>query len=223
MDQPVSSSIKYGAVLLAVAGTAAGLNLSVMTLDNQASVEALESTSAAAAPSTEPEILRVVVDVPVLEQPTSADSVVVANETGQAATAATQASRPAPSPSPQPAPAPSQPPTTAAPTTAPATSADSATTTAAPVTTSQTPASSAPVTEYLTYEFEGVADLVIAYHQGQSLEFWSVTPEDGWAYQVEKNRPDHVEVKFRRVSGSEGEAKFELIQKNGELIVKKER
>ena len=40
---------------------------------------------------------------------------------------------------------------------------------------------------------------------------------------VEKDSPNLVELKFRRVSGREGEAKFELINDNGDLEVKKER
>ncbi len=63
----------------------------------------------------------------------------------------------------------------------------------------------------------------MADHDGQRLEFWSATPAPGWAYLVEKDRADVVELKFRRVSGGEGEAKFELIRRNGRLDVKTER
>ncbi len=75
----------------------------------------------------------------------------------------------------------------------------------------------------MSYSFSGVAEIVVAYHDGERLEFWSAIPADGWAYMVEKNSANKVEIKFRRVSGGEGEAKFELIREDGELEVKKER
>ena len=111
-------------------------------------------------------------------------------------------------------------PTTAAPTTA------GAPTTPLPTpapTTASPPTTAGPSTEYLTYTFDGVAEIVIAHHDAETLEFWSVTPEAGWAFVVEKDSARKVEVKFRRVSGGEGEAKFVISIEEGEVEVKKER
>ncbi len=107
--------------------------------------------------------------------------------------------------------------TTAAPptTTAPQTS-QSTTTTRAPSTTQ-----TAPTTEYLYYEFAGVASqIVVAQHGDGSLEFWSVTTESDWSYYVEENSPDKIKIKFE---GDDDEAEWKLEYDDGDLRVKKER
>jgi hypothetical protein len=79
----------------------------------------------------------------------------------------------------------------------------------------------APVTEYLTYEFEGIASIIIARHDGRSLEFWSVISEPGWAYLVEDRLGSTVKIKFRPVNGGD-EAEFEAKLENGRMKIKRE-
>ncbi len=222
------STSRYAVVLLGIVGTAAGLNLTVMNIG----AGPINETPEIALPATlgDPEVRQVLVDVPVPVREVDAPVSSAPNASAASAAAAPLPAAPPPAATPAPASAPpattpaptapTAPPTTAAPaTTSPP--ATTATTAAAPSTAPST--APAPTTEYLTYSFDGVAQIVIAYHEGERLEFWSATPEDGWAYEVEKDRADHVEIKFRRVSGGEGEAKFELIREDGELEVKKER
>ena len=50
--------------------------------------------------------------------------------------------------------------------------------------------------------FDGVASqIILAVHDGSQLEFWSVTPEPGWAYAVEQSR-NEIEIEFRSTSGA---------------------
>lgn len=235
MALTLSLPIRYGSLLLGVVGAAAGLNLSVMGL---ATAEPATTEIAATAEPTEPDVMQVVVDVPL--PPTSeiqADASVEAaaapaDSPAPAAVAPIAPIVPAATPPVTTAPAPptqpatpatvsptTQPPATVSPATQPPTT--DAPTTAAPTTAA--PTTGAPTTEYLSFSFDGVAEIVVARHAGGDLEFWSATPATGWAYQVEKDRPNRVELKFRRVSGGEGEAKFELFYEDGELEVKKER
>ncbi len=80
------------------------------------------------------------------------------------------------------------------------------------------------MTEYLTYSFDGVATIVVALHDGDRLEFWSVNAENGWSYQVEKDNGRTVKIEFEKESdGEEEEAKFEVKFKDGDLRVKRER
>jgi hypothetical protein len=224
-------SLKSGVLMLVVCGTAAGLNLSVMGLGADTSEPPEQIAMEASAP-TDPEVIRVVVDVPIpaAESSTNSSDLVVAPA------AAPTAASPAPVRAPAAVKA-----TTAAPqvvsttlqvttTAAPSTTATPPTTatpaTAAPTIapTAQAPATTVgPVTEYLTYSFDGVAEIIVAYHDGRSLEFWSAVPEPGWAFMVEKDSPDKVEIKFRREAGGEGEAKFAIKREDGELEVKTER
>jgi hypothetical protein len=219
--------MKSASLLLGVFGTAAGLNLSVMGLGAQ-QPESAEVTTASFV-QNEPEFRQVVVDVPLPENatvaalptPTATPSVapaIAASPSPIAAAAPTSPAATTPPTAPAAAPS-STAPATAPPSTAPATSTPS---TAAPTTSTAPPTTAGSTTEYLTYTFDGVAEIVVAYHDGESLEFWSATPEPGWAYMVEKDRADEVELKFRRVSGGEGEAKFKLIRENGQLEVKTE-
>ncbi len=225
-------SIKTGALVVGIVGTAAGLNLSVMGIGSPLS---LEQAVVSTAPPTEPEVLQVVVDVPVPDRPGAPEE--QAESASEPVAVAAAAVRPVATTPPATA-APAAPPATAAtpaPTTAAPVAAVPATATPAPTTaatapppTTSPPATASPTTavastQYLSYTFDGIAEIVVAYHDGETLEFWSATTEDGWAFMVEKNSANHVEVKFRRVSGGEGEAKFELIREDGELEVKKER
>ncbi len=222
-------TIKTAVLLLGISTTAVGLSLSVLELSEP--VAAPASTTATTEPppetllsaSTEPSAT----PDPVAFQDSATDA--VTNDQPLAPTPIRTAPIPqqpqAPSPSQLPAvqPAPTAPsaPTTAAPTTAaPTTAAPTTQTTAAPTTA---PVAASVVTEYLTYSFDGVAEIVIARHDGVRLEFWSAAPQPGWTYMVEKAEGKAVEVKFRRTEGSEGEAKFELEFKDGQLAVKKER
>ena len=138
----------------------------------------------------------------------------------------------APSPGPRPAnpAAPAQTPTVEVPTTAkvPTTAAPTtpAPTTAAP--TTEPPTTIAPTqpspgvnTEYLTYQFSGVASIVIAVHDGETLKFWSATKEPGWVHRVDDDGPGKVKVKFLRLADEE-EAEFEVSFEDGELKVKQE-
>jgi hypothetical protein len=86
----------------------------------------------------------------------------------------------------------------------------SAPTTAAP--SARAPSTAAPTqqpssTEFLTYELEGVATIIIALHDGDTLEFWSVARQPGWVSRVDDNKPTIVKVKFMRLSDGE-EAEF---------------
>ena len=110
-----------------------------------------------------------------------------------------------------------RPATTAAPTTA------APATTAAPTTDRPDPQPSS--TEFLTYELEGVATIIIALHDGDTLEFWSVACQPGWVSRVDDNEPTKVKVKFMRLSDGE-EAEFEVKfdeENRGELKVEMER
>ncbi len=224
-------SLKSSLLLLGILGAAIGLNLSVMGIG--ATSASTEQAVTSTVPPADPEVRQVVVDVPVPTNGTEAQAAAVPVQASAvpapavlaptapapatpapAATPATASpiAAPTPTPAPTPAPAAAAPKTTAA----PATTAPTAPSTSASPTTAAT-------TEYLSYTFEGVAEIVVAYHNGQALEFWSATTESGWAYMVENDTANRIELKFRRVSGGEGEAKFELIRKDGQLEVKKER
>lgn len=110
--------------------------------------------------------------------------------------------------------------TTRAPATAASKSAESTSTTS--TTTTKAPAAtSAPAsTEYLYYEFPGVASqIVIAQHGDGSLEFWSVTPEPGWRYAVEAESSREIDIEFER---GDDEAEFKVQIEDGRLKVSKE-
>jgi hypothetical protein len=242
-------SFQTGTLILSVIGTAVGLNLSVMAIGQESDPA---PDQLAAVPDDEgsgdPEVMQVTVDVPVSTAEASTEAIAVLAPATQAPAAQYQpvpvAAAPWPTSPPAPTAAPTSPPTVA-PTTPPPTTPDPTQPpptfppTEAPTTPPPTepadddePADDeepvvtsapAPVTEYLSYSFDGVAGIVVAFHGGEELEFWSVSPEAGWGYVVEKNRPSVVEIKFRRTSGPEGEAKFELSLEDGKLDVNKER
>lgn len=96
-------------------------------------------------------------------------------------------------------------------------STESSGTTAAPTAAVPTTTS----TEYLDYEFEGIAEIVVALHDGRALELWSVSPEPGWVFLVEDRGPREVKIKFRPAEGGE-EAEFEVALEHGRLEVKRE-
>ncbi|MDH4278742.1 MAG: hypothetical protein OEW83_11750 [Acidimicrobiia bacterium] len=73
----------------------------------------------------------------------------------------------------------------------------------------------------MTIEFDGVADVVIAFHNRSTVEFWSARPEPGWTYMVEEDRPGGVKIKFRP-SGDGDEAELSIRPDGGQLRVKKE-
>ncbi|MCP3991097.1 MAG: hypothetical protein GY724_18630 [Actinomycetia bacterium] len=105
-------------------------------------------------------------------------------------------------------------------TTAPASTAAPTT----PTPTSGAPSTQTDSTEFLTYEFEGVATIIIALHDGDTLELWTVARQPGWVSRVEKDEPDKVKVKFMRLSdGNEAEFEVKFDKENeGELKVKME-
>jgi hypothetical protein len=239
MLKAVPLSFQTGTLVLSVVGTAVGLNLSVMAIgqepdstpDQLAAVSDDEGYGA-------PEVMQVTVDVPVSTAEESPEAVAVLAPATQVPAAQTQpvpvAAAPWPTSPPAPTAAPTSPPTLAPTTPPPTTPAPTQSPSTSPPTTPPPtePADDdepvvtsvpAPATEYLSYSFDGVAGIVVAFHGGQELEFWSVSPEAGWGYAVEKNRPSVVEIKFRRTSGPEGEAKFELSLEDGKLDVNKER
>ena len=83
------------------------------------------------------------------------------------------------------------------------------------------PQTAAPAIEYLRYEFRGIASIIIARHGGGDLEFWSASPEPGWVFRVDDDRPDKVKITFRPADGGD-EAEFEVKSENGELKVEQE-
>ena len=109
------------------------------------------------------------------------------------------AAAPAPTAAPAPAPAPTAAPTTAAPAPAPAPIA--APTTAAPTTQPpRPPTTQAPVSSltYPSYTVSGAADVSLQF-DGSSIQVASLTPQPKWVYEIEKNGPRTVEIKFFNV------------------------
>jgi hypothetical protein len=98
---------------------------------------------------------------------------------------------PAPAPTAAPAPAPTAAPTTAAPTTAVPTTQP-----ALPPTT-QAPATVSSLT-YPSYTVSGVSDVSLQF-DGASIYVVSLTPQSKWVYEIEKNGPRTVEIKFFNV------------------------
>ena len=103
---------------------------------------------------------------------------------------------PAPAPTAAPAPAPTAAPTTAAPTTAaPRTAAPTTQPTLPP--TTQAPATVSSLT-YPSYTVSGVSDVSLQF-DGASIHVASLTPQSKWVYEIEKNGPRTVEIKFFNV------------------------
>ncbi len=211
-------SMKHTFILVAIFGSAAGLNLGVMGLSNKA--EASEATVLAPAEPADAGTLQVIVDVPIIV-PNSAGTPAAVGATADQTTSSLNESEPAAPPIAQTVAAPA---TTKAPTTTktPAmTKAPATTQTTTTIATTTTAAGSS--TEYLYYDFSGVASqIIVAQRPDGSLEFWSATTEPGWNYMVEKDTASTVELKFSRKPEGEGEAKWELTYSGGDLRVKTE-
>ncbi|MDG2114620.1 MAG: hypothetical protein P8N02_18670 [Actinomycetota bacterium] len=85
------------------------------------------------------------------------------------------------------------------------------------------PAAPAPVVPATTYEyfsFPGVAPtVIIALHDGNRMEFWSVTPASGWGFFVEKETGNLIEIGFETTSGPEQEGEFVARLVSGKISV----
>lgn len=233
-----------------VAGTifaAAGLNLGVLDLARPASeVDAAQETAdepASAAPAEE-----VIEAAPIAVAPLAAEAIeqdlaaadgdyddddyvdddddygdddddrpVTTRATENQAAPTSDPSKPTSAPTSKPRTVPTSPaiPTTSVPTSGAPTAV--APTTGAPIPSPTQPGN----TSYLEYEFEELGTVIVALHDGNSLEFWSVETEPGWVYRVDDDKPSKVKVKFRRLSDGE-EAEFELKFEDGELEMKME-
>ena len=214
---PIPLGTQTVAMIVGTVLAATGLNLGVLSLDEGIpAVETAEPVSVEPNTSTRPEapgvpsstaaLTPAAPDVSDASLPTNGqsddpDRYVPESETGQ-----DQEPEPSDAPtSTNPMPTGSQPTTTAGlPPTA-----------AAPTSTPETQ------TEYLTYDFTGIATIMVALHDGDRLEFWSVTTNPGWVYRVDDDGPNKVKVKFQRLSDGE-EAEFEVKLKGGDLKVKQE-
>lgn len=140
----------------------------------------------------------------------------VAVPTAAAPGSAQPIAQPAPSPQPAPAtPVPSATPTlapaspTPAPTSPPATPPPPTTTppTAPPTTTPPTTAAPAPTPQltYPTYSVSGVSGVTLQF-DGSSINVASLSPQANWVYEIAKNGPRSVEIKFFNVAtGSDRE------------------
>lgn len=242
---PVRTTVATASLLVATLATAAALNLAVMGLgrsddgaaaqtdpaedvaslpEETSGISQVELTSAAVTPIAAPvPVLAVGVasptDAPTQSEP-AAPTVAAAPTTeapGTSALPATQdpttsATRSTGASADTSVARPTVP-TTAAPTTPPTDRPSTSPTTVTPTT--------ATVTEYLTYEFEGIASIIVALHDGERLEYWSVAPEPGWVFLVEDRGPREVKVKFRPAKGGE-EAEFEVKFDGDRLKVKRE-
>jgi hypothetical protein len=89
----------------------------------------------------------------------------------------------APTPTPTPAPAPNS---TAVPTTAP------------PTTQQPLPPTTVSNLTYPSYTLSGVSDVSLRF-DGSSIRVQSLTPQSKWVYEIEKNGPRTVEIKFFNV------------------------
>ncbi len=168
MPIPTIVSLKSGGLILGIVVSAAGLNMSVLQLNEStepSEQSALEPISAA------PEQ----VDVTLPASATAAQVVASTITTTPVQTTSTQA----------------QPSTSATSSTA----SPSTTSTAPPTTVASTQAPP-PSTEYLTYTFDGIAEIVIALHDGERVEFWSVVPEPGWSFNVETQTAAKIKIEF---------------------------
>ena len=241
-------TLTSGALILATVVSAAGLNYAVIGL-NRSEPSPVGATEAAAAVDPAQVALAAAEETPValLSAPVLAVAAETAGVAGQpqpAASSDDRSSAPIPVSTGTPGPidkgageydddhdeehhhddqpsstAPSPlPPATAPSSSTTATSAGPPATTAVPVTTSPPTTTS---TDYLTYQFEGIAEIVVALHDGRTLEFWSVSPEPGWVFLVEDRGPREVTIKFRPAKGGE-EAEFEVSFEDGRLEVKRE-
>ncbi len=247
---PVRNSVLTGALLAGTVAAAAGLNLAVMGLGRtEATVAPSMDDGAATAPTdAQVELTSTEVDPgPAALAPVLAVGLTAPGQGAAPGTAAAAADPPSVTPAPttavttspsdpapittggepsasvEPSSAAAMPasPVGAAPTSLSTNGASASPTTSGHATTATSPSTVPVSTEYLTYEFEGVASIVVALHDGRRLEFWSVTAEDGWAFLVEDRGPTKVKIKFRPARGGD-EAEFELTFDDGRLKAKRE-
>lgn len=224
MPIPTIVSLKSGGLILGIVVSAAGLNMSVLQLN-----EATEPSehSALAPVSAAPEQ----VDVTLPASVTAAQVVVSTATTTPVQITSTQA----------------QPSTSATSSTAStASTSTTSTTSTTPPPTLASPQATPPSTEYLTYTFDGIAEIVIALHDGERMEFWSVVPEPGWSFNVETQTDAKIKIEFGfghddedddyedddyedddyeddEHDEDEAEAEFELKLVHGQIRVKAER
>jgi len=131
---------------------------------------------------------------PGVAQPVVVQPVAVQPSDAQPAPAPVAA--PAPRVAPAVAPAPAPTPTTRAPVPTPAPTA--APTTPAPTTAAPTTPAPAAALSYPSYQASSAGAVVLQF-DGSNIYVNSITPEPNWVFQVEKNGPRSVEVKFFNV------------------------
>jgi hypothetical protein len=232
------------AMLVGTVATAAGLNLSVLALDD--GPDATTSTGGGAAdalgappdPATiaggsprpvaslvgdpvepEPAVVVVAADTTVAGQPTptapAASDPTSATGSSVAGTAPVTATI-TPSPT---APSTKDVPAVAAPTASAA--APPSTRRPTTATTSRSTTTAEPV-ERITDQFRGVATIEVAVHGGDRLELLSVEPVGGMAYRVDGETPTSIEIVFRPTGGGE-EAEWHIRLEDGQPRIDKER
>ncbi len=216
-------SLKSSSLLMAVVGSAIGLNLSVLSIGPLVplaggSDDAAEA-AATAAPTTDaiPSVLAAVA-------PEADEALPAANALPISGTAAAPPA-PAPAGLPPAVPAGTAPPATPAESTVPRPTGAPTTappTTTAPSTTLPTTPSTI-VTQRLRYTIEGIGVVVVLYHQGQALDYDSAELVPGWEVDVETDSAARIELKFKNVTGGEDEAKWTLTRRNGQLNEQLER
>ncbi len=184
MNNPKTIATSIGLVMI-TATSAVALNVGIVRATSESDVGSDETVALAADGS--PLVVTLMAD----EIPT-----------GEPTTSLAQASAPAHIAAPTPPPAPTAAPTpTPAPTAAP-------TPTPAPTAAPTSAAAQAPSTTYESFQVGDAGQVLIANH-GNSLEFWSATPANGWEYQVEKAQGREIKVEFRGNGELEWKAKLE--------------
>jgi hypothetical protein len=218
LGQSVAHWRSIGLVAACLAG---GLTLTVMVMGSTptigspvaAAIDAAVAEADAADPSTilavdpattavipeSAEVIPESTEVPAeqVQDPLAAPAVIENAAAPVAAPAAPAPAQPAVTPTatptavvPSPKPAPAAPVSTAAPTTPAPTTAPPLPTTAAP--------SPAPALTYPSYTVSGVSAVSLQF-DGSSISVASLSPQANWVYEIEKNGPRSVEIKFFNV------------------------
>jgi hypothetical protein len=218
MPIPTIVSLKSGGLILGIVVSAAGLNMSVLQL-NEATEPSEQSALA-----------------PVSAAPEEVDVTLPASATAAQVVASTVTATPLQITSAQ-----AQPSTSAT-----SSTASTPTTSTTPPPSLASPHATPPSTQYLTYAFDGIAEIVIALHDGERMEFWSVVPEPGWSFNVETQTDARIKIEFGfghddedrdgyeddgyeddddydEHDEDEDEAEFELKLVDGQIRVKTER
>ncbi len=233
MGQRAQGSMKYTMLIIGTIGAAVGLNLSVMSLGEPPATVAAQSDA-----PVESEVLAAgaengqdgapldaatpggaAAELPMADSASSTEvpaTQVPATGAPADPTATTKVADPT---------ATGIPPTSAPAGTAAATSTSTprppATATTGP-TPKPSPTTAPGETEFLYYEWAGIASqIVIAVHDGTSLEFWSVTPASGWQARVLTDSPSRVSIRFRP-AGEGDEGTWEITMQGGQPRIKKE-